>query len=115
MASSDRRTTMRKGMLVLMLALTSATAAEAQTGKHLYIGGGIGIHGYSDSRFSGNEVSITPMYRFRRGTGEEGWGWDLKSSLSISRVNVPTNVADTKVEFGKLMTIPLTIGVQRAY
>ncbi len=106
---------MRTGMLVLFLALSAAATAEARTPKLFSLGAGIGFHDYSDERFASKEFDIVPMYRVSRGGGENGWDWDLKSSIGFSRINVPTEVAGSEVRLGRLRTIPLLFGVARAY
>jgi len=106
---------MRTGMLVLLLALSTAAAAEAQTGKHFSLGAGIDFHDYSDSRFNSKNPGFSPMYHFSRGRGADGWGWDMKTSIGFSQVNVPTDIGGAEVQFGKLRTIPLLVGVARAY
>jgi hypothetical protein len=105
---------MRKGMLVLLLALSTAAAAEAQTGKHFSLGAGINFHDYSDSRFNSDNPGFQPMYRFSR-SRENGWGWDMKGSLSFSRLQVPADVSGAEVRLGKLKTIPVLFGVARTY
>lgn len=105
---------MRTSMLMLLLVLSTAVAAEAQTGKNLSLGAGINFHDYSDSRFSSKNPGFGPMYRFSKGHSE-GWGWDMKTSVSFSQTDVPTDVAGAEVRLGKLRTIPLYVGVARTY
>jgi hypothetical protein len=106
---------MRRGMLVLLLTLATAAAAEAQTEKQFSLGAGIGFHNYSDSRFTSKELDIVPMYRFSRTGEENGWDWDLKSSIGFSVVDAPTDLAGAEVRLGRLRTIPLLFGVARGY
>ena len=107
---------MRTGMLALLIAVSTAAAAEAQTGKHFSLGTGVSFHDYADSKFSSRGMSFVPMYRFSKGSGhEDGWGWDMKSSISFSGIRVPAEVAGAEVRLGTLRTVPLMLGVARAY
>ena len=106
---------MRRGMLVLLLTLSTAAAAEAESGRKFFLGAGISFHDYSDSRFGSTDLDIVPMYRFSKVGGENGWDWDLKSSISFSGIDVPTELAGADVRLGKLRTIPLLLGVARSY
>ena len=106
---------MRNGMLVLVLALSTAVAAEAQSAKVFSLGAGINFHDYTDPRFASKDLDIVPMYRISRGVGENGWDWDLKTSVSFSGIDVPTDVGGAEVTLGTLRTIPILLGVARAY
>ena len=106
---------MGRGMLVLLLTLSTAAAAEAESGRKFFLGAGIGFHDYSDSRFGSTDLDIVPMYRFSRVGGENGWDWDMKGSISFSGIDVPAELAGADVRLGKLRTIPLLLGVARSY
>lgn len=107
---------MRRSILVLLLALSSAAAAEAQNRKFFSLGVGLSFHDYSDSRLASKELDIVPMYRFSKGgVSEDGWGWDMKSSIGFSGVDLPTEVGGAEYRLGKLRTIPLMLGLARAY
>lgn len=106
---------MRRGILVLLLTLATAAAAEAGVGWKFSLGAGISFHDYSDSRFGSTDLDIVPMYRFSKGVGENGWDWDMKGSISFSQTDVPTELAGADVRLGKLRTIPLLFGVARSY
>ena len=106
---------MRK-CIFLLLALSTAAVAEAQSSKRLSLGAGVSFHDYSDSRFESKSLSFGPRYRLNQGRrGENGWDWDLKTSLSFSRMDVPTEVFGSEVRLGKVRTIPLLVGVGRTY
>ena len=106
---------MRKGMLVLMLALSTSGVAEARNTKLFSVGAGISFNDYADSRMESKELDFVPMYRFSKGVGENGWDWDLKTSIGFSGVEVSTEVDGAEVPFGKMRTIPVLLGVSRAY
>ena len=107
---------MRTGTLALLLALSTAATAEAQTGKHFSVGAGIGFQDYSDARFSSKDLDITPMYRFTKGgSGEPGWSWDMKTSIGFSNLDVPADIGGAEVRLGRLRTIPLLLGLARNY
>lgn len=106
---------MRKGMLVLLMALSPAAPAEARNGKLFSVGGGISFNDYADSRLASNDLDIVPMYRFSSGGEENGWDWDLKTSFGFSGVEVPTEVDGVEVGLGKMRTIPVLFGASRAY
>src|SRR6185503_6328582 len=89
--SWDRRTIMRTGIFVLLLALSTAAVADAQTAKRVSLGGGFTFNDYSDSRFSAkNNFGFVPMYSLNRGSGKDGWGWDLKTAISFTQINAST-------------------------
>jgi hypothetical protein len=103
-------------LLALLIAVSTAAAAEAQSGKHFWVGTGVSFHTHADSRFSSSTMSIVPMYRFSKGgVHENGWGWDMKSSISFSGTRVPAEVAGAEVRLGTLRSVPLMLGVARAY
>lgn len=106
---------MRKCIFVLLLALSTGAVAKAQAEKRFSLGGGVSFHDYSDSRFESKSLSFGPRYRLNQGRGANGWDWDLKTSLSFSQMNVPTEVFGSEVQLGKMRTIPLLVGVARAY
>ena len=106
---------MRRGIFVLLLVASSAASAEAQTTKHLSLGGGINFHDYSDSRFDSRSFGFAPMYRLEGNRHGDGWGWDLKTSISFSRIDVATDALGAEVDLGRLRTIPVLVGVGRAY
>jgi hypothetical protein len=105
---------MRQRMLVVLLLLAVPGIVEART-KMFSIGVGINFNDYSDSRFKSNDLDLVPMYRFSRGVGENGWDWDLKTSIGVSNLDVATEVAGAEVQFGEIRTIPLLLGISRAY
>src|SRR5688500_10204347 len=98
---------MRRGMLVLLLTLSTAAGAAAHGGRNFSLGAGISFNDYSDSRFGSTDLDIVPMYRFSESGGENGWDWDMKGSISFSGTDVPTELAEADVRLGKLRTIPL--------
>jgi hypothetical protein len=106
---------MRKHVLVLLLALPAATPVEAGNAKFFSVGAGISFNDYADPRLTSNDLDIVPMYRFSRGVGENGWDWDLKSSVGFSGVELPTGVDGLEVPLGKMRTITVLLGVSRAY
>jgi len=107
---------MRRTVLVLWLAVSAVATAEAQTGKHFSLGGGIGAHNYSDSRFESKEFGFVPMYRFSKGgEHQDGWSLDMKTSVGMSNISVPSELAGTDARLGKLRTIPLFVGLGPAY
>lgn len=107
---------MRTGIFVLLLALSTAAVADAQTSKRVSLGGGLSFHDYSDSRFSAkNNLGFVPMYSLNRGSGKDGWGWDLKTAISFTQINASTEATGAEVQLGKVRTIPLFVGVGRVY
>ena len=107
---------MRTGILVLFLALSTTAVAEAQTQKRLSFGGGLSFNDYSDSRFNAkNNFGFVPMYSLNRGTGTDGWGWDLKTAISFTQIDATTEATGAEVQLGKVRTIPLFVGVGRVY
>jgi hypothetical protein len=55
------------------------------------------------------------MYRLNRGRGGNGWGWDLKAGLTYSEKDVPVAIGGNEVQLGRLHTIPVRVGIARAY
>jgi len=109
---------MRRIILMLLLATSTAATAAAQTGKHFSVGMGMHSSLYTDSRFSSNSngLGFIPMYHFSRSSdARDGWRWETKATISFSGVDVPTNVAGSELRLGKMSTIPLLLGVTRAY
>jgi hypothetical protein len=107
---------MRNGLLGMFLMMLMASAAMAQTGKHLAIGAGLGFTEYADKDFSNKNPTVSFAYRFRLHTETtDGWSWGLKSGLGWSKRKTSTHIGGIPTELGKLQTILIMGGGQRAF
>jgi hypothetical protein len=100
-------------MLLMMLV---ATAAFAQTGMRVAIGGAIGISKYSDEDFSTKNPNLSFAYRLRvKADSPDGWGWAPKTSVGWSNRKTSTDIGGTRTQLGKLESIPIMGGIERGY
>ena len=107
---------MRSGLLSLFLMMLMAPAAWAQTGKHVALGGSLGFTKYVDKNFGSTNPTFSPAYRIRlKPEGTDGWSWALKSGLGWSNRKTAADIGGIDTQLGKLQTIPIMGGVQRAF
>lgn len=105
---------MRSVLLGMFLLMLIATAASAQTGKHLALGGAVGLTHYIDEDFSSKNPGFSIAYRFRLNPeSKEGWSWAPRSGLGWSNRKTSTDIGGTRTQLGKLQTILIMAGVQR--
>ena len=106
---------MRSGMLGLVLMVLMASAASAQTGKHVALGVGLGVTNYLDKDFSSKNPGISLAYRIRlRPDTKDGWTWAPKGSLGWSKRKTSADIGGIPTQLGKLQIIPIMGGVQRS-
>jgi hypothetical protein len=106
---------MRTGLLGLFLMMLMAPAALAQTGKHVALGGSIGFTKYIDKDFSSANPTASLAYRIRLNPeGTDGWSWALKSGLGWSKRKTAADIGGIDTQLGKLQTVLIMGGVQRA-
>ena len=102
--------------LALFVMVLSAPSAWAQTGKHVAIGGALGVTSYTDKDFSSRNPGVSPTYRIILSTqAKDGWSWAPKSSLGWSKRNTTTDIGGIRTHLGKLQTILIMAGVQRVF
>ena len=100
----------------LLLILITAPPAWAQSSKHLSLGAGLNFHKYADSDFSSKNPSISLEYRIALNhSGVDGWSWGPKSSISLGKVDTKTDIGGIETHLGRLRTIPILVGIERAY
>ncbi len=105
---------MRSALLGMFLIILVSPAAWAQTGKHLAIGGGLGLTNYTDKDFSSKNPSVSLAYRINLKTdAKDGWSWAPKSGLGWSRRNTSSDIGGLRTPLGKLQTILVMAGIQR--
>ena len=99
------------GMVVMMLV---ATAASAQTGKHVALGAALGVSKYLDKDFSSKNPDISLAYRINlKPEADNGWTWAPKGSLRWSNRKTSTDIGGARTQLGMLRTVMIMVGVQR--
>jgi hypothetical protein len=99
----------------MFLMMMLAPAALAQTGKHVALGGAIGLTRYIDRDFSVRNPDVSLAYRINlKPERKDGWTWALKSGLGWSKRKTSTDIGGTRTLLGKLQTVLIMGGVQRA-
>ena len=100
------------GILLMMVA---APAAMAQTGKHIAIGGAIGVTSYADHDFSTKNPGFSLAYRLNpKPARTYSWKWGVKGDLGWSRHNTTTDIGGVETPLGKLQTGLIMGGIQRS-
>ena len=103
-------------MLILMGVAMIASSAQAQTGRHLALGVGLGFHKYVDSDFSQKNPGISLVYRVAWKPGvKQGWILEPKGTFDWFKTEVSTDVGTVDAHIGKLRSIPVLVGVGPAY
>ena len=106
---------MRSGIVGLLLMMLVASAAWAQTGKQVAIGGALGITSYADKDFSSKNPGVSLAYRINLKPGaKDGWTWAPKTGLGWSKRKTSTDIGGLRTQLGKLQTVLIMAGVQRA-
>ena len=108
---------MKKTLISLCLLGLFPMTAQAQTGKHVSIGAAVGWRNLSDSRFSTKNPSPAFLYRFSRNPEgrKQGWVWRLGGTVGYTHSDFSTQVGGTDTKMGRLQTIAVLGGVERAY
>jgi hypothetical protein len=107
---------MRGTSLGVFLMLLVATAAWAQTGKHVSLGGAIDVTSYSDKEFSVKNPGFAVAYRFNLKPDQQapdGWRWAPKVGVGWSSREITGDIGSTRTVLGKLQSLPIELGVQR--
>jgi len=103
-------------MLTLMGVALIASAAQAQTGRHLALGVGLSEHKYVDSDFSQKNPGISLVYRLAWKPGmKEGWIVEPKATFDWFKTDVKADVGNVDTHIGKLRSIPVLVGAGPAY
>jgi hypothetical protein len=106
---------MRTACVGMFLMMLMAPAAMAQTGKHLAIGGGIGVTRYADKDFSAKNPGFSIMYRLNlKSEAPDGWYWGPKGDAGWSKRETSTDIGGARTPLGKLQTILIMGGIQRS-
>jgi hypothetical protein len=112
----QRETRMHRGILALLLAVTLAPVASAQTGKHLAIGAGIAAQRYADSDFSAKNPSISFVYRITlKPEVKQGWSWEPKIDFGWFTVDTDMEVGGINTRIGRSRAGSIMLGVERSY
>lgn len=107
---------MTRRILTVVLLMLPASAAMAQTGKHVALGASVGISSYTDSDFKAKNPDVSPAYRITLKTShKDGWRWSLKSGLGWSRRDVTHDIGGANTQLGKLQMALIMGGVQRVF
>jgi len=106
-----------KGLLLFLVGLvTLASAAHAQTGRHVAVGVGLSYHKYVDGDFSQKNPGVSIVYRLAWKPGShEGWRLEPKLYVDWFKTDVRTDIAGVGTHIGKLRSIPLLVGAGPAY
>jgi len=108
---------MRKTLIGLCLLGLFPMTAQAQTGKHVSLGAAVGWRDMSDSRFRTTNPSLAFLYRFSRDPNarKQGWVWRLGGTVGYTHSNLNTDVGGADTQMGRLQTIAVLGGIERAY
>ncbi len=99
-----------------LVALLFATVAQAQTGRHVSLGVGVGFHKYVDDRFSRKDPGVSLLYRIAWNTKtKDGWTWQPNATLDRASTDFGSDVGGSDIRIGKLRSIPVMAGVGRYY
>jgi hypothetical protein len=106
-----------KGLLLVLAGLMSlAPSAQAQTGRHVALGVGVGFHHFTDSDFSEKNPGFGLIYRLALKPGtHDGWKFEPSASVGWSKTDVRTDISGISTHIGKLRTIPILVGAGPAY
>ena len=102
--------------LVGMAMIALAAQAQAQTGRRLSLGAGLGFHEYVDSDFSQKNPGLSLVYRLAwKPVVKQGWTLEPKVSFDWFKTDVQTDVGTADVHIGKLRSIPVMAGAGPSY
>jgi opacity protein-like surface antigen len=106
-----------KGLMLALLGMAMfASAAQAQTGRHVALGVGLGYHKYVDSDFSQKNPGVSLVYRLAWKPGvREGWTLEPKATFDYFKTDVKADVGTVDTHIGKLRSIPVLVGAGPAY
>lgn len=98
-----------------LIAMSLPATVQAQTGKHVAIGGSYNLLQYRDDRFRQNG-SFSLLYRLSQ-TGHATDGWSLVPSASVgyTRTDFRPEVGGSEVQMGLLRSIPVVAGLGPQY
>jgi hypothetical protein len=106
-----------KGLLLVLMGLvTLASAAQAQSGRHVALGVGLGFHHFTDGDFSQKNPGVSIIYRlaWKPGT-RDGWKLEPSATIGWGKTDVRTDIAGVSTHIGKLRTIPILVGAGPSY
>jgi hypothetical protein len=107
---------MKALILALVGVATIASGAQAQTGRHLSLGVGVGFHKYVKDDFNQKNPGISVLYRLSPSPGsKQGWTLEPKVDLDWFKTDVRTNVGAVQTHIGKLQSIPVEVGAGPSY
>ena len=108
---------MTKAIAALALAALMATAAQAQPGRHLDLGAGVGFHTYADKSFSSKNTWIVPEYHLRLTPhGErQGLSLGLKGGIGYSNPDRSDFIGGEEIKTGTLRMVPVMAGFGPSY
>jgi opacity protein-like surface antigen len=106
-----------KGLILALVGLaTIASVADAQTGRHVALGVGLGFHKYVDGDFKQKSPSLSIIYRLAFKTGvKDGWTLEPKGTIDWFKTDVRADVGTADVHIGKLRSIPVLVGAGPSY
>jgi len=103
-------------LLALMAVAMIASTAQAQTGRHLSLGAGLGFHKYVDDNFSQKNPGISVVYRISLKPGvTKGWTLEPKGTIDWFKTDVKTAIGTVDTHIGKLRSIPVLVGAGPSY
>ena len=101
---------------VLVAMLFSTVAAQGQTGRHVSLGIGVGVHKYVDDSFSRKNPGVSLLYRLAWSIKtKDGWTWEPRAGLDMASTNFGSSVGGSDIHIGKLRAIPIMAGIGRSY
>jgi hypothetical protein len=106
-----------KGLMLALVGVALLTSvAQAQTGRRIALGVGLGLHKYVDSDFTQKNPGISLVYRLALKPGvKEGWALEPKATFDWFKTDVRADVGTVDTHIGKLRSIPVLVGAGPSY
>jgi len=106
-----------RGLIVALVGIAMiAPAAQAQTGRRLALGAGLGFHKYVGGDFSQKNPGLSLVYRIAWKPGmKQGWTLEPKVSFDWFKTDVRADVGSVDTHIGKLRSIPVMAGAGPSY
>lgn len=106
-----------KGLMLALVGVAMiASAVQAQTGRRIALGVGLGLHKYVDSDFTQKNPGISLVYRLALKPGvKEGWTLEPKATFDWFKTDVRADVGTVDTHIGKLRSIPVLVGAGPSY
>ena len=106
-----------KGLVLALLGVAMITSAvQAQTGRRVSLGLGLGFHEYVDNDFSQKSPGLSVVTRLALRPGvTQGWAFDLRGKIDWFKTDVRTGVGNVDTHIGTLRSFPVLVGAGPSY